>query len=149
MRSVFLASHFHGRRIIFLLNPIGFVEQGSFKVPISPVASDLVLVQLTPVFKQFVKQIRAFVAALVIAVSARRSPPRGSPSLSLPARTRLVFCFGFDRGLEGAEWAVSILTGAGAGTGPAAGGVQFQFSQIAHRFQFFMYVPPCPHSHVW
>jgi hypothetical protein len=106
------------------------------------VASDLVLVQLTPVFKQFVKQIRAFVAALVIAVSARRSPPRGSPSLSLPARTRLVFCFGFDRGLEGAEWAVSILTGAGAGTGPAAGGVQFQFSQPTGSNSSCM----CPHA---
>jgi hypothetical protein len=68
--------------------------QNPFAVLTNPVVSDLV--QLTPIFEQFVKKILALVAILVIAaaVSARRSP-----SLSLPARTRFRFGFGFGRGL--------------------------------------------------
>jgi hypothetical protein len=53
--------------------PIDFVEQTNpFAVTINPVASGLV--QLTPIFKQFVKQILALFAILITAstVSARR-----------------------------------------------------------------------------
>jgi hypothetical protein len=61
-----------------------FVEQDSFVVPTSPVASGLL--QPTPVFEQFAKQILAFVAVLVITAAVFA---RSSPSHSLPARTCL------------------------------------------------------------
>jgi hypothetical protein len=66
-------THFHNRRILILPTPIDFVEQSPFAVTINPVASDLL--QLTPIFEQFMKQILALVAILIIAatVSARKS----------------------------------------------------------------------------
>ena len=76
------------------------------------------------------------------------SPPEDSPSLSLPARTRFRFGFGFYRGLDGAEPAVSILTG--AGTEPAAGGVQFRLrassknATTALGFLSLLHVLECP-----
>ena len=56
------ATYFYNRRIPLLPTPIDFVEQNPFAVIFNLVASDLL--QLTPVFEQFVKQILALVAIL-------------------------------------------------------------------------------------
>jgi hypothetical protein len=105
-RSVFLASypatHFYNRRAPLLLpTPIDFVEQDPFAVITSPVASGPVQPTPIPISELPVKQFLALVAILITTatVSARR------------------FLFAFatsaQRGLDGAEPAVLILTGAG------------------------------------
>jgi hypothetical protein len=67
-------THFYSTTVGPPPPPIDFVEQNSFVAPINPVASGLV--QLTPTSEQFLKQILAFVAVLVITatVSARSFP---------------------------------------------------------------------------
>jgi hypothetical protein len=80
-------THFYDPRILLLPTPIDFVEQNPFAVIINPVASNLV--QLTPVFEQFVKQTPALLAILITttAVSARGFT---FAFATVPARTRFL-----------------------------------------------------------